>query len=211
LEVEVSVVGNGDGCHDGQAKADSVVRSGTLRSEAPKRLDQGADVVLVEEWATAFDDEPGERAVRLGHDLNPAPRLVMEDGVLDEVANHLRQECFAPPDRRRAQHALDGQSHGADRLAPLGERSGNHMVELEFDCDVVIQRRVLSAGKQEKALKEPIGLVETTPDLGGKSVDVGSWWSGLPGRHVERGADHRKRGPQFVGGVGHKAASSRGP
>ena len=200
VELELSAVRVGDRCDDRQAQPVTVLGAGALGAEAPERLGELRDALLVEHRAAALDDQPRRSASGLAGDVDEAVRLVVAHAVLDHVLDHPRQQRLAARDTDPG----EGCAHLELLLGDLGmtrrERVGDDLVER--DDRAVGDRAVLRAREHEEALKQRLGAVEVLAQACVESLGLRRHAVGLGDRDVQPRAHHRQRGAQLVRGVG---------
>ncbi|GAB2909293.1 hypothetical protein GCM10022245_50930 [Streptomyces mayteni] len=154
---------------------------------------------------TGVDDaQPGAAGpARAGADLDPTARVVVADGVADQVPRHPLQQHGAPGDRRRAERGLHGEGAGRD----LG-RGGRHGVGRD-PGEVRRPARAagagLAAGQQEQPVQGVLAARRGVPHVVGHGDEVVRVRPAVE-RDVDGGADRGQRRAQFVRGVGGEQA-----
>jgi len=91
-------------------------------------------------------------------------------------------------------------------VAAAVDRSGDERRERDFG--LLPKGAALGTGEHQEALEQPVGLVKPRADLVSERRHLRRHYSGLAGGDVDRGANHRQRRAQLVGGVGDEAALS---
>src|SRR5215472_8260222 len=181
------MVGGGDGGGDRESESYArVVGAGAVGNRTAERLGQLADQAWIDKRAAVLDYEQRRVGTSGGSDADPAAGLVVPDGVVDQVAGQVAEQCLVAGDWRVVMLRGDGEVHVVNRVGAIGKGAGGEPVQR--DHAPMYGAVVLCAGKSKETFDQPVGLVESRPDLAGQRGDGRNRGPGLAGGHVQRGA-----------------------
>jgi hypothetical protein len=195
-------VGSGHRGDDREAEPRSRLGAYAVRSNALERLGEPRHAALVEDWARALDDRACRVTVDAAGEVDEARRLVVQDGVLDDVLDHARQQRFAAGHRDRFERGVNIDPLLGDPITTGGERFGDELIESHWAG--VSEGAILRVGQGQEALQQTVGTIKVGAQVRVQRHGLRGNAIGLGHRHVERGTHHRQRGTQLVRSVRHE-------
>ena len=173
-------VSGGDGHHDGQAEPEpvAVARSGALRAEPLKRLEEPVDLVRRHHRSRVGDGHDGVPGVGSRAHPGRAGRPVVPDGVVDQVGDQPFGQTGIAEGGGGPEVGLQGHAAGPGLVVAGGHDGADHVAQVESFLPV---ETALAAGQGEQRLDEPLLLIPCGQHpLAGAPQGARRWAAGRP-------------------------------